>query len=231
MRIVTWNCNSGFRNKVNLLDAFDADVLVIQECEEPSKKYPDYRNWAGKHIWAGTNPNRGIGIFVKPDMTISRLGWSHDNASHFLPVIVNETWQIVGVWTQKGSEAKSNYIGQLGKFLEVNKEKIDPKTVLCGDFNSNPQLDKPNAHWSHLKCVAELHGRGLTSLYHETRLEAHGEESCPTFFMYRNQLMPFHLDYVFVHRSVSLNKECSLIMGEAAHWLKHSDHLPLVFDV
>lgn len=37
MRIVSWNCNGKFREKYRYLLKLQADILVIQECENPSE--------------------------------------------------------------------------------------------------------------------------------------------------------------------------------------------------
>ena len=35
MKILSWNCNCRFRDKYHLLDKYNADILIIQECENP----------------------------------------------------------------------------------------------------------------------------------------------------------------------------------------------------
>ena len=47
MRIVNWNCNGAFRKKFSLLDQFNADIVVIQECENPEVANDKlYKEWA-----------------------------------------------------------------------------------------------------------------------------------------------------------------------------------------
>lgn len=35
MKIISWNCNGGFRNKFQALEKFNADIWIIQESESP----------------------------------------------------------------------------------------------------------------------------------------------------------------------------------------------------
>lgn len=37
MKIISWNCRGKFREKYAVLEKMDADIYVIQECENPEK--------------------------------------------------------------------------------------------------------------------------------------------------------------------------------------------------
>lgn len=74
MKIVTWNCNGALRNKFQHLSAFNADIYIIQECENPEQtKHKNYMAWARNHLWVGSNKNKGIGIFAADHITIELL--------------------------------------------------------------------------------------------------------------------------------------------------------------
>jgi exonuclease III len=231
MRILTWNCNGAFRRKYSLLDQFEADVLVIQECEEPSVGPTDYLNWASNHLWVGRNKSKGLGIFARKSQSLQGLSWPNAGMELFLPTLVNESIQIVGVWTQAGQTSQHSYIGQFWHYLQENRHRLDERTIFCGDFNSNTRWDKPKRRWNHSECVRELEACGLLSLYHLALGEAHGEETAPTFYLHRNRLKPYHIDYVFAHQGLFPEQKIDLSVGDPALWLKHSDHMPLLFDL
>lgn len=231
MRIVSWNCQGGFKNKVHLLDTFAADVLVIQECEKPTDRHPSYQSWAGKHAWIGSENRKGLGIFVKGGHKIEILDWPDAAASLFLPVLINGTMQLIGVWTQHAKPASMSYVGQFWHYLQANRERLNETSILIGDFNSNTIWDKPRGLWSHSICVADLADREIVSLYHKVHNECQGQETRPTFYLHRNVEKPFHIDYAFVHESMLLNTKPNFWMGAPADWLQHSDHMPIWFDV
>lgn len=75
MRIVSWSCNGGFRNKLHLVADFNEDVLVIQECEDPINDPPIYYEWADQYVWTGQNRAKGRGIFAKNGLKLLPLEW------------------------------------------------------------------------------------------------------------------------------------------------------------
>ena len=231
MRIVTWNCNGALRRKYHLLDALDADILVVQECEDPAQSSADYQNWAGKHAWKGYGKNKGIGIFPRRGQSIERLAWPDDGFELFLPARIGDEVDFLGVWTQQANPSRLGYIGQFWHYLHLHKAGLGPNTIIAGDFNSNAIWDKPRRAWNHSDCVSELQRLGFHSLYHCFSGEAQGQESHPTFYLHRDAAKPYHIDYVFAHIERLSGKPHATRIGKPADWLSASDHMPIIADV
>lgn len=247
MKIVTWNCSGALRKKLSSIDSFDADILVIQECEDPGESTQIFREWAGTYLWVGENKNKGIGVFPKRGNHVKRLDWdgefkiegisssssslcwSTESLRLFLPFTVNDNIEVLGVWT-KGSDSEAfGYIGQFWKFLQIHKQDLAKgNQIILGDFNSNKIWDKRDRWWSHTDVVNELKKIGLESLYHAKSGENQGEERSPTFFLYRDSSKPYHIDYAFVSRHFL---QSNIKIGEKSDWLSISDHMPIEIEL
>ena len=231
MKIITWNCNGALRNKFEYLSNLEADICVVQECEDPAQtNHKEYKIWAENYLWIGDSKNKGVGVFAKPHIKIEKLNWSDNFKDHrvkyFLPFTVNNSFNLLAVWTHNNNSPTFGYIGQLWKYLQVNKSKLN-RCLILGDFNSNSIWDKWDRWWNHSDVVSELSEIGIESLYHLNKNEAQGKESNPTFFMQRKLEKPYHIDYVFGGDDF-INNLKKIEIGQVNEWLKVSDHLPII---
>lgn len=230
MKIISWNCNGAFRKKCHLLDKYDADLLIIQECENPGESTKSYQKWVGEnYLWIGKNKNRGIGVFSRKNTPIEVLAWPDDNLELFLPFQF-DSLSIIAVWTKEANSPTFKYIGQVWKYLQLNNALlVKHQPCLIGDFNSNAIWDIWDRWWNHTDVVRELENINIHSLYHKQVSEHQGEETINTFYMHRNVEKPYHIDYAFLPKL--LLKDTKLEIGKKEEWLESSDHLPLIIQM
>lgn len=231
MLLITWNCNGAFRKKYeNLLD-FDADILVIQECEDPALVQDEgFRERAGNFLWTGDSKHKGLGVFAKKDIRLEPLDWGAEHegvgVKHFLPCRVNGKFDILGVWAHYNNSPTYGYIGQLWKYLQVNKSNFQD-IIITGDYNSNAIWDRKSRWWNHSDVVVELREMDIHSAYHIYNKEEHGKETRPTFYLHRNENKPYHIDYLFASAQI-LNTMEKITVGSYAEWKHLSDHVPVM---
>ncbi len=227
MKIITWNCNGAFRKKVEAILQFQADIYVIQECESPEQAKGIYQQYFSDFLWKGANKNKGIGIFVRAGIKLKELHWPDENLELFLPVLLNEKIQLLAVWAKQANSPTFQYIGQIWKYLQLNLEQLDETVLICGDFNSNSKWDVWDRWWNHSDVVNKLEKQNIYSIYHRNFTEQQGHESQPTFFLQRNKLKPYHIDYIFASDQYWNLKSVKFKIGDVQYWLSLSDHLPL----
>lgn len=209
----------------------NADIYVIQECENPKETgHLDYIKWAKNYLWVGDSKHKGLGIFAKEAVTLTLLNWTNDYdgnpIKHFLSCEVNSEFELIAVWTHYNKSPTFGYIGQFYKYLQIHKKKFN-NSLIIGDFNSNSIWDKPSRAWNHSEIVRDLEELNIYSLYHNFNNQAQGKEIHPTFFLQKNLNKPYHIDYIF--GSPTFRKTLKKIeIGKVEDWIKHSDHLPMI---
>lgn len=230
MKIVTWNCNGAFRNKFDFISELDADIYIIQECENPDiSQNINYKNWSKNYLWVGDTKNKGLGIFAKPEFEIKKLDWTDTFRDHsvkyFLPCRVNQTFNLLSVWTHKNNSKYFDYIGQFWKYLQINKENFK-EIILAGDFNSSAIWHHYDKWWNHIDVINELYEIGIESFYHKFTGELQGKESKPTLYFQKNKSKTYHIDYIFGVQKFS-EKLINYNVGSKDKWLGLSDHMPI----
>lgn len=235
LRITTWNCNGAFRKKWQAAAELDADLLIVQECEDPRQTTDSaYQRWASNHLWCGANKSKGVGVFARRDLVLTRVSLHAQSLQLFLPVHVldmrdQREWPLLATWTKHADSPNFRYIGQLWKFLQIHRDFLrHPCGMAIGDFNSNTQWDEWDRWWNHSDVVRDLNGCGLESVYHRHFGEEQGQETQPTFYLHRKLEKPYHIDYGFVGTAWSVQ---NVQLGKPDIWLGLSDHIPLTIDL
>lgn len=205
--------------------------MHYQECENPEQSnHTEFRRWATNHLWIGDNKNKGLGIFGRNNIELNALEWTNAYKDHsvkyFLPCRVNNDFDLLGVWAHGNNSPNFGYIGQLWKYLQVNKSKLN-KTIIAGDLNSNAIWDQWDRWWNHSDVIRELKGVSIESLYHINSGEQQGKESNPTFYLQRKLEKAYHIDYIFGSQEFQ-NDLKELKIGKVEFKLEISDHMPMI---
>lgn len=230
MKIVTWNCNGAFRKKFERISELNADIYVIQECEDPKTvQHHEFQSWSKNHLWIGDSKNKGLGIFAQEEIELRPLEWSNQYQNHtvkyFLPCSVNNQFNLLAVWAHSNNSPNFGYIGQFWKYLNVNREKLNESFIL-GDFNSNVIWDQWDRWWNHSDVVRELKEIGIESIYHWFYDEEQGKETQPTLYFRKSQDRTYHIDYIFGPKKM-FPFLSSFEVGKQDTWLSISDHMPI----
>ena len=223
LKIVSWNCNGKFREKFNEIIGENADIYVIQECEDPFQSTEEeYKEFAGEnYLWTGNLHYKGLGIFAKDDVKIEKIE-TNGEFEHFIAVRINDSFNLLGVW------AMPKYVEMIHDFFDANEDLFDENLVMCGDFNSSEVFNyhHPKSK-NHTVLNEKLESKNLFSVYHNLTGDEQGEEKAMTFYQARHLNNPFHMD--FVYAGVNVVNEFEIL--DHYKWLTVSDHLPLLFKI
>ena len=202
MRIIVWNCNMAFRRKAELILEYNPDILIIPECENPDAlKFPLSVKQPDDIVWHGDNPNKGLGVLSYNGYKLRLLPVHDPTFKTIIPLTVSSgqrSFTMFAVWANNPQDKGNQYVGQVWKAINHYKALLaETKTILIGDFNSNTIWDKPRRKGNHTTVVEYLKKRGIHSTYHHHFTQAQGKEQHPTFYLYRDETKPYHLDYCF----------------------------------
>lgn len=221
MKIVSWNCGGKFREKFPYIAEIDADIYIIQECEDPIS-YPShaYSVFAANYLWTGERNSKGLGIFAKPHIDLQANCWQKYCLRNFLSIKVNNEFDLVAVWACKP------YIEEYYIYQSINIQNNNNRTVIMGDFNSNAIWDKEHDNRTHTAVVQQLQSIGLCSAYHYIYNELQGSEGKHTFYLYRHPNKGYHIDHCFT----SANNIAGYHVFDSPEWLAKSDHVPVMLE-
>lgn len=221
-----------YRKKAALLLAHQPDIVIIPECEQPSKlKFPPGVALPTDMLWFGSNPNKGLGIFSYSHYRF-RVKRNHNpELKMVVPVAVTGgilDFTLYAVWANNPADPDGQYVEQVWKALQhYNKHLRSRQTILAGDFNSNTIWDRKNREGNHSNVVKRLLRKGIHSCYHLHHRQLQGQEAHPTFYLYRHHDKPYHLDYCFASKDMA-DRIVSVEIGDYDTWKPFSDHVPVM---
>lgn len=232
MKIITWNCNMAFRNKAHLISAYQPDILIVPECENPERlKYKDPAHKPAHAAWFGENPHKGIGVFSYTAFTFKILALHNKRFKLVIPILASNGISnliLFAVWANNPKDKDGQYVTQVWKAIQYYSALLKNEyVVLAGDFNSNSIWDRPRRAGNHTDVVLKLAERNIHSVYHKHFKLTHGKEQHPTHYLYRHRDKPYHLDYCFVSSNL-LKRLKSVEVGDHPVWSKYSDHMPVI---
>jgi len=234
MKIISWNCNMAFRNKYSHIISLKPDLIIIQECENEEKlKLAFDKIDYNQILWFGDNPNKGIAVISFQDYTMELRDDYNSNFKYIIPLslkINSIKVNLFAIWAMPHKSKKSkSYIGQIWEAIHYYSKELNNPSILIGDFNSHIRWDSKRSPGNHTGVVAFLESKHIVSCYHSFQNIDQGEESDPTWFMYKHEDKPYHLDYCFVSTSLSDSMKCNI--GKYENWIDLSDHMPLQIEL
>jgi hypothetical protein len=219
LRLVAWNCRQAFASKRRLVDALDADLVVVPECGKADVP-------AECSLWVGLNQRKGLGLYTTIgtprllDIYDERLRW-------FLPVQIDgaRSLTVLAVWAFNHRDRLDRCSDLATAVTRYRDLLVREQVVIIGDINDNATWDGPRrAHFR--DAVAALAEIGYVSAYHSFFGEVFGEESRPTHRHSRGGT--YHVDFCFLPREWM--PRVSVDVPPLGEWAM-SDHAPLIVDL
>jgi hypothetical protein len=232
MRLVGWNCSMGLPRKIAALRSLCPDIAILSEVASPERlrrELPELNDVP--IVWVGDNVHKGLAVISFTGSELA-LDQSHQTANQYIaPVRVTgqKSFRLLAVWDHNDrKEGLNRRPGPLLRALDDSSDFCQHNDlIVAGDFNNNPQWDKPNGPNNMELIAQELMKRGLVSLYHRATGLEFGAERRGTYWHCRNREMPYHIDYMFVP-ATWFESMVSFEIGNFDDWYQFSDHAPLV---
>jgi hypothetical protein len=171
MRIISWNCGSGFHRKIEALSALAPDVAIVQECADLdtlARKAPEFAPTGA--LWTGDNPHRGLGVFSFGPYRLARGGIADASITYAIPARVAgpSAFNLVALWSHYGkSPVTVAEPGPTVRALRTYASFLTERpSIVAGDLNNHVRWDKPGKASNHANAMAEIAALGLASAYH-----------------------------------------------------------------
>jgi hypothetical protein len=161
MRLVSWNCAMGLERKLAALTALRPDIAILSEVTCPDRlrlQAPELSELP--MVWVGDNPNKGLAVvsFARDELALDN---SYRSTNQYIaPVHVSgsRSFRLLAVWDH--NDRKQGLNKRPGPLLRALGDSSafcqHDDLVVAGDFNNNPQWDKPNGPNNMVRISQEL---------------------------------------------------------------------------
>jgi exodeoxyribonuclease-3 len=231
MRLVVWNCCSGFAADLPALLALEPTVAVVPEAPRamptsPPLGSPEF-SWAAQ----GTFDHKSLAVIGFDTAVIDRPNRGDGRWSVAVDV-PSFGAGVLGIWATPESTGPVRYVDEVMKAVEEHADWIcTGRVVVAGDFNADGQGRAEKASGAFTRLRTKLEEFGLVSAYHHATGESFGAESTPTYFHRRKREAPFHIDFAFVPKPLVAGLQVEV--GGFDEWVGagRSDHVPVIVDL
>ena len=238
LKIATWNCKGAYRKKQQRLLAFcKPDIWIIQECEHPDKFAKEKGfEYSDNYVWYGENQNRGIGVFANNGIKLELDNNHNPDFKFIIPVNVSGKYnlKLFAVWTkdEKKGKRKQRYISQLYCAIDYYEIDSSSDTLIIGDYNWNANFDSTSygLHGNFVNFLEQMDVLEFSSAYHKFHNEQFGHETTPTLYFRGEKNRTFHIDYIFLSKSLSERID-NVTIGNWKDWHLLTDHMPINIEI
>jgi len=231
VRIATWNCCGKYEENLGHLLDEDVDLAVVCEAAarsgSPVHGGRDVTGWS-QRVWSESY--RELAVVARDPYSAVRHPRSGSAPTWMLPMSVSGPvpFTLIGVWTVVYGGALS-YVRLLELVTDwLERGRLTEPVVIAGDFNA--PITSSQAQYDRVE--RRLRDLGLVDAYRTTRGLGDGEAVTePTYYQYRRQEKPFHIDHVFV--PVEWANRVKVEVGDYDTWVGsgRSDHVPVIVEL
>lgn len=228
LRLATWNCRGALEKKTSVVEAIDADVLVVQECSEANASRTS-APWQPPY----EGGSKGTAVFSRHPWKASPAP-ADPNLPWVLPVVLSNSQTLrritlLAIWANK-TKTSPAYAAQFALLLESYESLIRTrKCLIAGDLNASMQGPSRKPHAQNLQRARDL---GLLSAYHHIKGVEHGQEPDMTLRWIgpgRREYF-YHCDYIFLPKQLAAGSRCKVL--DTFVWNPPvSDHQPVIVDI
>jgi exodeoxyribonuclease-3 len=235
MRVLCWNCCGSFKDKdkEKAILSLKPDIAIIPESDSfKIIKSDNYHLKAKQHLWfpRGEN-NKALSVLIYGNYKMEEYDYFRKEFKIIVPLSItgNAVFDLYAVYANNPEDKVNDpYIGQVLKAIDCYKEKLNNHCMLIGDFNSNKVFDIKYHNTDHAQLIELLSKKHIYSCYHSYFKEVPGKETMPTWYRYRKETEPYHIDYCFASEAF-IKRIKSITIGKYKDWIHLSDHMPIVF--